>query len=246
MSTLPVGVPYVEALVRQELQRREEERARARNVESSTSALELQRRIREATRSPAYWMRNHTKTFNQHWVEEGRPAPNEHFPDWFFFEPMIEIIDREKVSAFEKSRDLMATWAVVAYFTFQALLVPQREIVFQSIDDGKAEQLIEYSKCLYDQQDSWLRDAFPLPKPTAKQSSKSLSISNGSVIWSVPGGKDQLRSYHPWGYFSDESGFQEEGLQCVDSALGAGARKIVMLSTANEGWYSDYRSDVNL
>lgn len=248
MATLPPLdlPPFVVQLAQAELARREEERARARKVESSTSDHELQRRIREATASTAHWMRSYTKTFNPHWVEEGRPAPNEPFPEWYFFEPLVAMIEREKVCAIKKSRDLMATWAVVAYFTLQGQTVPQREIVMQSIDDGKAEQLIEYAKCLYDQQPTWLKDAFPLTKPIHKQSAKSLAWANGSVMWSVPSGKDQLRSYHPWGFFSDESAFQPEGQQCVDSALGSGAQKIVLLSSANESWYSDYCEDVEI
>ncbi len=245
-TALPVDNPFVAAMVRHELERREEERARARKISSTTSDQEQQRRIREATASTSHWIKHQTKTFNPHWVEEGRPAPNEPFPNWWFFEPMVEMIEREPISAFEKSRDLMATWAVVAYFTLQAQTVPHREIVFQSIDTGKAEQLIEYSKCLYNQQEPWLKEAFALTKPTNKQPVDSLMWANGSVIWSVPSGKDQIRSFHPWGYFSDETAFQPEAGHCLDSALGSGAKKIVMLSTANIGWYADYRKDVIL
>lgn len=235
--------PMLVALAQRELQRREEERARARKVESSTSSQEESLRVREAIRSTSNWMRNYTKTNNPHWVEEGRPAPNEPFPDWFFFEPMLEMIEREKVSCFEKSRDLMATWAVVAYFTLQAQSVPHREIVFQSIDGPKAEQLIEYAKCLYEQQPTWLKEAMPLTKASAKQPVDSLSWANGSVIWSVPSGKDQIRSFHPWGYFSDESAFQPEAGLCLDSALGSGCQKLVFLSTANIGWFEDFTHD---
>jgi hypothetical protein len=245
-AALPSRNLHVAALAKYELERREEERARARKVESSTSDLESQRKIREATRSTAFWMRNHTKTFNPHWVEEGRPAPNEAFPEWYFFEPMVEMIEREKVCAIEKSRDMMVSWGVVAYFTLQAMTVPHREIVFQSIDTGKAEQLIDYAKCLYDQQEAWLRDAFPLTKATEKQARDVLMWENGSVIWSVPSGKNQIRSFHPWGYFNDETSFQPEAGLCLDAALGSGAKKLVMVSTANIGWFADYRKDVTL
>ncbi len=241
---LPEDNPIVRAAVRLELERREEERARALQQESSTSHLAQQKRIRDATRNTAHWMRAHTKTFNPHWKEEGRPQPNEPFPDWYFFEPLVELIEREEICAIEKSRDLMATWAIVAYFTLQAQTVPFREIVFQTIDAGKSEQLIEYAKCLYDQQESWLKDEFRLAKPLVKQSATSLSWENGSVIWAVPSGKDQIRSFHPWGYFNDETAFQPEAGLCLDAALGSGARKVVLCSTANIGWYADYRRDV--
>lgn len=246
MLELPVDNPVLAAMARAELARREEERARARKVESSTSDLGLQRRIREATKSTAHWMRNHTRTYNPHWVEEGRPRPDEPFPDWYFFETVTELIEREEISVIEKSRDLMASWAVVAYFTLQAQLVERREIVFQSIGAGEAEQLIEYAKALYASQSTELREAFPLSKPLIKQAADSLTWANGSVIWSVPSGKDKIRSFHPWGYMADEAAFQPEGLFCLDAALGTGAKKIVLLSTANIGWLHDYKLDITV
>lgn len=232
------------ALARWELDRREEELARARAVESSTSSKEDERRVREAMQSTAHWMRRYTRTFNPHWVEEGMPSPSEPFPEhWKYFEILTELIEREKIVAVEKSRDMMVSWGVVAYFTRQAQLVNHREIVFQSIGDEEATQLIDYAKWMYDSQPDWLKAACPLAKPTVRQPKDSLTWANGSVIWSVPGGKDKIRSYHPWGYFQDESGFQPEGLQCLDAALGTGCRKVVLASTSNIGWWADWRLD---
>jgi hypothetical protein len=242
----PTDNPYVQALARREMERREEERARARRVESSTSNDEVQKRIRDATRSTSHWLRNFTKTYNPHWIEEERPAPNEPFPDWYFFDPMLEMIESEPISAIEKSRDMMVSWAIVGYFTLQAQTVPQREIVFQTLDDTKVQQLIEYAKTLYDQQPGWLADAFPLAKPLIKQSVNELAFANGSVIWGIPGGKGKVRSYHPWGFMNDETAFQPEAGHCLDEALGTGAKKIVMASTANVGWFADWRRDVIL
>lgn len=246
MSVLPVGNPMIAELVRAERLKREEALARARKVSSSTSDFDRQRRIREATQNTAHWMRDHTRTYNPHWVEEKRPRPDEPFPDWYFFEYITELIEREEISVIEKSRDLMASWSVVAYFTLQAQLVERREIVFQSIGAGEAEQLIEYAKALWISQSDELKNEFPLNKPMIKQPADSLTWANGSVIWSVPSGKDKIRSFHPWGYMQDESAFQPEGLQCLDAALGTGAKKIVMLSTANIGWHHEYKNDVNL
>jgi hypothetical protein len=36
------------------------------------------------------------------------------------------------------------------------------------------------------------------------------SEENGSYIIGIPGGADQIRSYHPWGYLNDESSFQPD------------------------------------
>jgi hypothetical protein len=37
--------------------------------------------VATATRNAFEWVTKWTKTYNEHWQEEGRPGPNEHFPD---------------------------------------------------------------------------------------------------------------------------------------------------------------------
>jgi hypothetical protein len=233
------------AYARRKAQQQEEEMARAKQVESSTSGEEDKRRVRIATATPWHWLRNHTKTKNPHWQEEGCASPYEPFPDNPYFEPMLDLIHDQEISMLEKSRDMMATWAIVGYFTWQAMLVPSRECVFQTLEGTKAIELIDYAKCLYDNQPLWLREAFPLVKPSDKQASDTLAFKNGGVVFAVPGGADKLRSYHPWGYFNDETSFQPDAGQCFSDALGMGAQKIVLNSSAGIGWYSDVRRDAD-
>jgi hypothetical protein len=226
---------------------REEELARARQVEMSQVSDEetaaLNRRVREATASEWTWLRNHTKTYNPHWKEEGRPAPEEPFPDKPYFPVIFDYLNAPgKVKPIDKSRDMMVTWAIMGWFTIKAMMVPQREIVAQTMEKEKAAQCIDYAKCLYTNQPQWLKDAFPLEKPISKMSQFEFSLANGSVIWGIPGGKGKLRSYHPWGYFNDETAFQPEAGECYDEALSA-CQVIVLNSTAMDGWYCDWLDD---
>src|ERR1700744_775218 len=121
---------------------------------------------------------------------------------------MLDLIHSEPISFVEKSRDMMASWAIVGYFTWQAMRVPSREVLLQTLVIEKAVELIDYAKCLYDNQPKWLRDAFPLVKPSDKQAKDVLEFKHGGVLFAVPGGADKLRSYHPWGYMNDETSFQ--------------------------------------
>jgi hypothetical protein len=43
--------------------------------------------------------------------------------------------------------------------------MPQSGVLFQTQKKDKAIPLVNYAKCLYEQQDEWLKAAFPLPKP---------------------------------------------------------------------------------
>jgi hypothetical protein len=153
-------------------------------------------------------------------------------------------MDQERIVWFEKSRDLMLSWACVAYLTLHAMKTPFRGVLFQTQKEDKVIQLVEYAKCLYKTQPKWLRQAFPLEKPLKKQADLQLRFANGSYIAGIPGGADQIRSYHPWAYLSDESSFQPAAGECFHEALAVVKGKIIFNSSAGPGWYSDARHDI--
>jgi len=66
-------------------------------------------KVRSATKDTLTWATKYTKTFNQHWKEQGRSTPWEPFPDWPFFPVVFEYLedDANRVKIFEKSRTMM-------------------------------------------------------------------------------------------------------------------------------------------
>jgi hypothetical protein len=201
-------------------------------------------RVREATSDTYRWVTQYTKTYNEHWQEEGRPSPYEPFPGDEYFRDLFDLFDLERIVWIEKSRDLMVSWATVAYFTRHAMVVPQRGVLFQTQKESKVIQLLDYAKCLYEQQDDRLKAAFPLAKAMRSQSALSLNFAHGGYIRGVPGGADQIRSYHPWGYLNDESSFQADAGECYNQALAVVKGKIIFNSSAGPGWYADARHDI--
>lgn len=247
-------IDYVElrrgALAALILDQRREDLNRAKGVETELTEEEARieaQKVRYATSSTHRWLTQFTKTFNPHWKEQGKPSAWEPFPDWPFFEPLLEYVESsdEKVKRIEKSRTMMVSWALVGYFTLQAQLVPARQVVFQTMEETKVIQLIDYAKCLWQSQPDWLRRAFPLVKPADKQSQNQLEFANGSVIFGIPGGAGKIRSYHPWGYLNDETAFQPDAAASYDEALSA-CQKIVLNSTAEDSWYFDSNLDAEI
>jgi len=235
-------------MARRKAQKDRERLALAIGSESETSDRHEEQLVREAVKGGAWpWLAHHCRTFNPHWKEEGLESPEMPFPQKPYFKPIIEYLaDPENEVVFiEKSRDMMLTWACMGYFTFEAMTVPAREIVCQTLEETKAHELINYAKQLWRTQPAYLRNAFPLTKDVDAFAANELAFQNGSVIWGIPGGKDKLRSYHPWGYFNDETSFQAEAGECYDNALAA-CVKIVLNSTASAGWFSDVCRDVNV
>ena len=76
--------------------------------------------VQDAVRDTYTWVTEYTKTFNEHWVEEGRPSPYEPFPRYDYLAILFEILDAGRIVWIEKSRDMMVSWACVAYPRHQA------------------------------------------------------------------------------------------------------------------------------
>lgn len=200
--------------------------------------------VQDAMRHPYLWTTQYTETYNEHWVVEGRPTPYEPFPKWPYFEPLFDVFLAERITWIEKSRDMLVSWACVAYLTWEAQRTPYCGILFQCQKEKKVKQLINYAKCLWERQPNFLREQFPLARPLQRQSAFELEFASGAYIAGVPGGADQIRSYHPWGYLNDESSFQPAAGECHNEALSAVAGKIIFNSSAGPGWYADARRDI--
>src|SRR5579864_9559669 len=69
--------------------------------------------VAAATRDALTWCTQHTKTYNEHWKEEGRDGPYEKFPTYDYFRDLFDGIEQEQITWIEKSRDLMISWACV-------------------------------------------------------------------------------------------------------------------------------------
>jgi hypothetical protein len=154
------------------------------------------------------------------------------------------MMDLTRIIWWEKSRDMMLSWACVAYLTLQAMKRPYCGILLQTQKDKKVIQLVDYAKHLYRNSDPRIKEVYPLIKPLERQSDHELTFANGSYIIGIPGGADQIRSYHPWGYLNDESSFQPDAGDCYNEALAAVKGKIIFNSSAGPGWYADARKDI--
>jgi hypothetical protein len=62
-----------------------------------------------------------------------------------------------------------------------------------------------------------------------------LSFSSPSRLSHVPGGADQISSYHPCGYLNLESSFQPDAGECYNEALSAVKGKIIFNRSAGPG-----------
>jgi len=200
--------------------------------------------VQKAIQDPLIWTGRYTKTYNEHFEKEGRPSPMEPFPQYEYFKHAFEIMDLGRITLWEKSRDMMLSWACVAYLERFAMTMPSCGILFQTQKEDKVVQLIKYAKTLWTNSDPRIRQEIRLAKPMGRQSKYELLFDNGSYIVGIPGGADQIRSLHPFGYFNDESSFQADAGECYAESLAVVSGKIIFNSSAGPGWYSDFRHDI--
>lgn len=242
--------PLLQALALRRLSQRREQLAIATDTpveETESDKAHVQSLVSAAMASPQTWLLKHTRTFNEHWADEGMESPEEPFPDFPYLPLILEVIadPNEKIICIEKSRDMMASWICVGYFTYMAEKRPRTQCVFQSQEEEKAFQLIDYAKQLWRSQPKYLRDAYPLAKDVDDFAKGEMIFAHGSELFAIAGGAHKLRSYHPWGYLNDETTFQAEAGKSYANALAA-CKKIVLNSSAGSSWYSDFRADVNI
>lgn len=170
-------------------------------------------------------------------------SPYERFPHKEYFAYIFAMLEQERIVWIEKSRDLMISWTCVAFLTLKAMTMPECQVLMQTQTKEKAIQLVDYAKCLYSQQEPFLRDAFPLTKPIERMRQDELTFASGSEMVGIPGGASQIRSYHPWGSLLDEASFVPEAGECYNEALAAANGSIILNSSAGPGWYADARHD---
>ncbi len=205
-------------------------------AELAQAKVEDDPKLREMVADPLIWLQGHTKTKDSHWREAGATSCYRSFPDKPYFRCLVEAFQSEPVLFVEKSRDMMLSWLCVGLFTHAVMTIPGIEVLFQSQKEEKAFELVGYAKTLYQKQDEMIRKAYPLKK--WKQPAGILEFAHGSRIIGIPGGGDQIRSYHPWGLFQDEAAFMPEAGEAYDHAVPV-CQKIVVVSSAGPGWFSE-------
>lgn len=234
-DALALKIELPEIIERMRTHDEEKERMKGAQVQA---AKEEQTSVSEMVADPLVWMQKYTETKDSHWQARHAKTPYRPFPAKPYFRPLIEDWQREPLVFIEKSRNMMLSWLAVGFFTHAAMTTPSIEVLFQSQKEEKAVELVGYAKTLYDRQRPELKRAFPLTKGLREMADGELLFANGSRIVGIPGGADQIRSYHPWGLLMDEAAFMPEAGDCYNNAVSV-CQKILVVSSAGPGWFGE-------
>jgi hypothetical protein len=183
-----------------------------------------------------YWLRNFTKTENYQWQEQGvQPvAPFPYLPitdgEWDYLDHVMHYLLNEKELYVPKSREMLTSWLVCGYITWECQFYQATEWLSQSEKDEKAQGLIKYANILYLNQPEWMKQRHPLRR--GEEGTKhEIAWANSSRYVALPQGVRQVASYHPKGLFSDEAAHQVAWKEALGVAKQA-CRQIICVSSA--------------
>lgn len=185
--------------------------------------------------------------------EKDRTHPRKPFPDLPYLRFVLDYIHSAQmgeVVAIAKSRQMLITWLVSAYISWEAHFHEQARVMIQTENDKKACDVVY--------RNSWLtgRVAFierSLPRPVRmygiKATKGQLLYPQGAVVEALPQGPDPFRSYAASLAIFDEAAYQKQFGESYKAALpmakgspnkpGSGGRIVIMSSAKADTEFAD-------
>jgi len=185
-----------------------------------------------------------TQTCDYHYLDKGLATPYRSFPRLPYLPWLFAKLLTEKIVLVPKSREMMLSWAVMAYCVWACEIFPSTQVLVQSQKLDKASELVKghhppgYAFTLWDRQDPWLKKRFPLAMRPQDLPADKISWQNGSSIQGVGKGADQIRLFHPSIAVWDESAYIDEFGASLGAALPV-AKQVIAVSSAGPGTFGD-------
>jgi hypothetical protein len=184
------------------------------------------------------------KSSLKHWLinycvtEDAQDLENPHklFPRKEYLLTLADYWMKYKRLAIPKSRQMTASWALCAFYLWEAEFHLSRTTFFCSKKDQDADALCERTHFMYSKQPEFLRDYVKCDRTFNK-----LSFSNRSVIRGVPQGAEQTRGFTLSGLLIDEAVYVEElspMLMASIPAIGQNGR-ITLVSSAGPSTFAE-------
>lgn len=133
-----------------------------------------------------------------------------------------------------KSREMVSSWTICLYLGWLCQWRPGTTAVVQTLKETKAEELLRYVAILTENQEPFLQERHKVTRSVALE----IEWANGSRIFGIPGGENQIRMFHPFCAVFDEMAFMEDAEACYN-AVKPVAKHIIGVSSAHPGWMGD-------
>lgn len=133
---------------------------------------------------------------------------------------VINVLRNEPLVGIPKSRRMMASWLVAAFFVWDARYNPNGALFYMSETEQKAAFAVD-KRCLFIENNLQMPEFRQHPRTMKTKTGLvgHITYPNESYIWALASGGDVLRQYTATRIFLDESEFQDEAPAVVRAAL---------------------------
>lgn len=153
----------------------------------------------------------------------------EKFPDLPYLYYVIQVMMRERFTAWPKSRQVLMTWVTTAFYLHDSMWNPSRLNFVQSKKEDDADEVLERAHLIYSKQPNFIKNWQPMRRTKCLMKFPKVR----SRMVAIPEGPEHLRSYTATGLLNDETVFQdqvEKMLTAADPALGKNGRMTLLSS----------------
>jgi phage FluMu gp28-like protein len=140
--------------------------------------------------------------------------------DYLYLKETLTVLQNEPLVGIPKSRRMMVSWLLSAYFVWVARYHPNSALFYMSETEQKAAFAVD-KRCNFIEK-NLRRPEFRQETITSKTKTGligHITYPNESYIWALASGGDVLRQYTATTIFLDESEFQPEAPAVVRAAL---------------------------
>ena len=145
-----------------------------------------------------------------------RPWPREKK----FLREVLAVLNGEQVVLIPKSRQMMISWLVAAFFTHHARFFENSALFWQSEEERKSAFAVD-QRCLFIEENLKFPETRLVPKTTRTKVGMvgRMVYPNKSYIWAIPQGGKVLRAYTATKIMIDESEFQQQAAEAWRAAM---------------------------
>jgi phage FluMu gp28-like protein len=140
--------------------------------------------------------------------------------DFEYLKEVLTVLQNEPLVAIPKSRRMMVSWLLSAFFIWDARYHANGALFYMSETEQKAAFAVD-KRCLFIEE-NLVDPAFRKNVNTSRTKTGlvgHITYPNESYIWALASGGDVLRQYTATRIFIDESEFQDEAPGTVRAAL---------------------------
>jgi len=140
--------------------------------------------------------------------------------DFEYLKEVLVVLKNEPLVAVPKSRRMMVSWLLAAFFIWDARYHANGALFYMSETEQKAAFAVD-KRCLFIEQ-NLKNPEFRIEPQTSRTKTGlvgHITYPNESYIWALASGGDVLRQYTATRIFVDESEFQDEAPAVVRAAL---------------------------